>query len=123
VRFRRYRRYTGCMHTQLRQADPSGFLPGHLYPATLLSERDRDVIALVLAGHTNAEIARRLNLQLQTLKNALSGIYDKLGVETRLQLVVLLLRESVSCTAGNAGYPARPFARPAKDRRRPGGLD
>lgn len=60
-----------------------------------LTARDRDVIALVLAGHTNAEIARRLNIQLQTLKNALSAIYDKLGVSTRLQLAVLLLRDGL----------------------------
>ena len=68
-------------------------MPGHLYPMTVLTPRDRDVMALVLAGHTNAEIARRLNIQLQTLKNALSAIYDKLGVSSRLQLAVLLLRD------------------------------
>jgi DNA-binding NarL/FixJ family response regulator len=61
-----------------------------------LTPRDRDVITLVLAGHTNAEIARRLNIQLQTLKNALSAIYDKLGVSSRLQLAVLLLRDGDS---------------------------
>lgn len=68
-------------------------MPGHLYPMTTLTPRDRDVVALVLAGHTNAEIARRLDIQLQTLKNALSAIYDKLGVSSRLQLAVLLLRD------------------------------
>jgi DNA-binding CsgD family transcriptional regulator len=74
-------------------------MPGHLYPVGILTARDRDVAALVLAGHTNAEIARRLHLQLQTLKNTLSGIYDKVGVSTRLQLAVLLLRD-VNVTAG-----------------------
>jgi len=71
-------------------------MPRHSYPLTLLTPRDRDVIALVLDGHTNAEIARRLGLQLQTLKNTLSAIYDKLGVSTRLQLAVLLLRDAAS---------------------------
>jgi DNA-binding CsgD family transcriptional regulator len=71
-------------------------MPRHPYPLTLLTPRDRDVIALVLAGHTNAEIARRLDLQLQTLKNTLSAIYNKLGVSTRLQLAVLLLRDAAS---------------------------
>jgi DNA-binding NarL/FixJ family response regulator len=90
------------MHTQLHHSDATGFMPGHLYRMTILTARDRDVITLVLAGHTNAEIAARLNMQLQTLKNALSAIYDKLGVSTRLQLAVLLLRDGVSIT----GQPA-----------------
>lgn len=84
------------MHTQPHQAETTGTLrPVWVagVPPTLLTTRDRDVIALVLAGYTNAEIARRLDIQLQTLKNALSAIYDKLGVSTRLQLAVLLLRD------------------------------
>jgi DNA-binding CsgD family transcriptional regulator len=89
------------MHTQFHQPDLSGFQPGQRYPMTTLTARDRQVIALVLAGQTNAEIARRLNLQLQTLKNALSGIYDKLGVSTRLQLAVLLLRDDGSSQTGS----------------------
>jgi DNA-binding CsgD family transcriptional regulator len=88
------------MHSQqLHHAEASGFVPGQLYPMSTLTARDRDVVALVLAGHTNAEIARRLNIQLQTLKNALSGIYDKLGVSTRLQLAVLLLRDGAAFSA------------------------
>lgn len=93
------------MHTQLHPSDATGYMPAHLYRMTILTARDRDVIALVLAGHTNAEIARRLNLQLQTLKNALSAIYDKLGVSTRLQLAVLLLRDGINLTGQPA--PAR----------------
>lgn len=84
------------MDTHVHRPDVPGFVPRHPYPLTRLTPRDRDVIALVLAGHTNAEIARRLGLQLQTLKNTLSAIYDKLGVSTRLQLAVLLLRDAAS---------------------------
>jgi DNA-binding CsgD family transcriptional regulator len=70
-----------------------------MYPMKTLTPRDRAIIGLVLAGHTNAEIARRLNIQLQTLKNTLSSIYTKLGVSTRLQLAVLLLRDRLSFAA------------------------
>ena len=83
------------MQTQRLRSDLPGLPPGPLFPVTLLTPRDHDVIALVLAGHTNAEIARRLNIQLQTLKNTLSAIYDKVGVSSRLQLAVLLLRDGV----------------------------
>ena len=78
-------------------------MPGRVYPPIArLTRRDRDVMALVLAGHRNAEIARRLNIQLQTLKNALSAIYDKLGVSTRLQLAVLLLRDGAPAAGGGS---------------------
>jgi DNA-binding CsgD family transcriptional regulator len=87
------------MDTQLHRSAAPGFLPRHVYPTKTLTTRDRDIIALVLAGHTNAEIARRLNIQLQTLKNTLSSIYTKLGVSTRLQLAVLLLRDRLSFAA------------------------
>lgn len=84
------------MDTQLHRSAAPGFLPGHVNPTKILTPRDGDIIALVLAGHTNAEIARRLNIQLQTLKNTLSSLYDKLGVSTRLQLAVMLLRDRVN---------------------------
>ena len=86
----------------LHREEAPGVMPGRLYPPIArLTRRDRDVMALVLAGHRNAEIARRLNIQLQTLKNALSAIYDKLGVSTRLQLAVLLLRDGTPVTGGS----------------------
>ena len=98
------------MDTQLHASEASGFIPPDRYAMRSLTARDRDVIALVLAGHTNAEIARRLNLQLQTLKNTLSAIYDKVGVSTRLQLAVLLLREGGTAGAGAIGPDGTPPA-------------
>ena len=84
------------MDTRFHRSAAPGLLPGLTNPARILTPRDRDIIALVLAGHTNAEIARRLEIQLQTLKNSLSSVYDKLGVSTRLQLAVMLLRDRVN---------------------------
>ncbi|MGQ0733986.1 MAG: response regulator transcription factor [Acidobacteriota bacterium] len=44
---------------------------------------------------TNREIARRLGLQEQTVKNQLSVIYGKLGVRNRLELAVHVARFSL----------------------------
>jgi DNA-binding NarL/FixJ family response regulator len=44
-----------------------------------------EVLALVVAGLRNAEIAERLFLTQKTVSHHLSAIYAKLGVETRIE--------------------------------------
>jgi DNA-binding NarL/FixJ family response regulator len=61
-------------------------------PRIHLTTREIEVVRLVVRGHSNAEIAAHLGIQLQTVKNLLSALYGKLGVSTRLQLAVLALR-------------------------------
>ncbi|MEK7414963.1 MAG: response regulator transcription factor [Planctomycetota bacterium] len=48
-----------------------------------LSERERNVVVLVLKGYANRDIATSLNMGEQSVKNALVGIYAKLGVSSR----------------------------------------
>jgi DNA-binding CsgD family transcriptional regulator len=50
---------------------------------TLLSERERDVLALVAEGKTNEEIATALNLSARTVGKHLEHVYEKLAVHTR----------------------------------------
>ena len=57
-----------------------------------LTERERRVIRVLAAGATNREIAARLGLREQTVKNRLSAIYGKLGLRNRLELAVHLSR-------------------------------
>ena len=54
----------------------------------LLSKRERDVVRWVTGGYSNTEIARRMNLSDNTVKNYLFHIYNKLGVSGRVELVV-----------------------------------
>jgi two-component system NarL family response regulator len=61
-------------------------------PRIHMTSREIEVVRLVVRGHSNAEIAERLNLPLQAVKNLLSALYGKLGVSTRLQLALLALR-------------------------------
>ena len=59
--------------------------------ASPLSPRERDVVGLVLHGHTNKEIAERCSISEQTVKDHLKSAYRKLGVRTRTALVAELL--------------------------------
>ena len=53
-----------------------------------LTPRQRRLVRALLEGSTNREIAGRLGLREQTVRNQLSVIYGKLGVRNRLELAV-----------------------------------
>ncbi len=54
-----------------------------------LSPRERDVLALITEGLGNAEIAERLAISEKTVRNHTSNLFDKLGVWSRAQAIVL----------------------------------
>ncbi len=51
-----------------------------------LTPREREVVTGLLKGHANKELASELGLSEQTVKNMLSAIYAKLGVQSRTEL-------------------------------------
>lgn len=57
-----------------------------------LSPREMEVLALTTRGASNKEIASTLNISRQTVKNHMSSVLRKLGVEDRTQAAVLALR-------------------------------
>jgi DNA-binding NarL/FixJ family response regulator len=60
----------------------------------LLTKREEQVVRLLAEGLTNREIAKELSLSTHTIKNYLFRIFDKLGVSTRVELVMY----AVNCT-------------------------
>jgi len=64
----------------------------------LLSSREREVVQHLAAGMTNREIAEKLRLSPHTVKNYLFRIFDKLGVSSRVEVVLYAL--------GNHSAPA-----------------
>ena len=54
----------------------------------LLTARQEQVVALVAEGLSNREIARELKLSEHTVKKYLFRIFDKLGISTRVELVL-----------------------------------
>jgi DNA-binding NarL/FixJ family response regulator len=55
---------------------------------TLLSKREQEVVHCVAEGMSNREIAKRLTLTEHTVKNYLFRIFDKLGVSSRVEVVL-----------------------------------
>ena len=54
------------------------------------SERERHIMSMVVAGKSNKEIARDLNLREVTIKVQLTHIYKKLGAKNRAQAAMLM---------------------------------
>ncbi len=55
---------------------------------SLLTPREEQVVALVADGLTNREVAAELGLSEHTIKEYLLRIFDKLGISTRVELVL-----------------------------------
>jgi DNA-binding CsgD family transcriptional regulator len=72
-----------------------------------LTERERDVLALVCAGATNRQIAGQLFISPKTAGLHVSHILAKLGVTTRGEAAVLVHRLGLDPPAPAAGAPAR----------------
>src|SRR5712691_2290843 len=67
---------------------PAGAAPGAgAFPA--LTGREREVLDLIAKGLDNAQIAARLDLSEKTVRNNITHIFDKIGVENRPQAIVL----------------------------------
>jgi DNA-binding NarL/FixJ family response regulator len=74
-----------------RSLDSSAMTNAELEPVHL-TQREREVLALLCEGLPNKLIARRLNISAGTVKVHISNILRALGVSTRLQ-AVLFARE------------------------------
>jgi two-component system response regulator NreC len=60
-----------------------------------LTAREVDVLRLTALGHTSAEAGRRLHLSPRTIESHRVQIYDKLGLESRADLVRYALRRGL----------------------------
>lgn len=71
-----------------RLAAARGGSGGDRLAAAGLSERERDVLSLMATGLSNAEIADRLFLGVETVKTHVRNVLTKLGVRDRTQAVI-----------------------------------
>lgn len=60
-----------------------------------LTARERQLVALLMEGCANKDIAERLGVSGQTVKNQLSALYRKTGVGSRVELVLFAQRHAL----------------------------
>lgn len=60
----------------------------------LLTKREIEVVKLVVDGRTNRDVAQKLGLTEHTVSNYLFRIYEKLGISSRVELVLYSLQRS-----------------------------
>lgn len=65
-----------------------------------LSQREREIVTLVAQGYKNKEIAEKIFISEQTVKNHLHNIFDKLGVSDRLELALYAIHKGFHETKG-----------------------
>jgi DNA-binding NarL/FixJ family response regulator len=63
-----------------------------------LSNREREIVCLVAQGHKNKEMAEKLFISEQTVKNHLHNVFDKLGVSDRLELALYAIHHGIYLT-------------------------
>ncbi|MFO8035316.1 MAG: response regulator transcription factor [Anaerolineales bacterium] len=64
-------------------------------PGQDLTEREREVLALIVEGLNNAQIAEKLTVSPSTIKSHVSSILSKLGVTNRTEAVTLAFRNKL----------------------------
>lgn len=84
----------------------------------LLSKREQDVVRCVTEGLTNKEIAQRLKLSEHTVKNYIFRIFDKLGVSTRVEMVLYAFSQRAGTPGGAQDSAGKQLPEIERQRRR-----
>jgi two-component system, NarL family, nitrate/nitrite response regulator NarL len=68
-------------------------------PRLSLTPREREVLTLVVAGHTNREIATQFSVSEETVKHHLTRMFDKVGASNRLELAIKATQTGLAGTS------------------------
>jgi len=72
-------------------------------PISQLTEQERAVLALLAVGQRNARIADELSISIRTVENHLYHIFHKLGVSSRMEAALYVLRNDLVSNSEMSG--------------------
>ena len=78
---------------EFMRTNPAGDKPPRNYG---LTKREMDILATIVAGLSNKEIARKFSLSEDTVKHHLTNIFDKVGVASRLELALFAINNRLT---------------------------
>jgi DNA-binding NarL/FixJ family response regulator len=81
--------HRGAEEASEEEADPADEL------ASTLTAREREVLALLIEGASNKEIARALALSIHTVKFHIAALTEKLGARSRVEAVAIAIRSGL----------------------------
>ena len=61
-------------------------------PVVKITPREREILDALLSAASNRAIAERLGICEQSVKNRLTGLYKKLGVGNRVEMILVLMK-------------------------------
>jgi len=93
---------TAAVMRQFQTAADGSVAPGKGRERSPLSAREREIVALVAQGYKNKEMAEKMFISEQTVKNHLHNIFDKLGVSDRLELALYAIHKGLHLTGEGA---------------------
>jgi DNA-binding NarL/FixJ family response regulator len=67
-----------------------------------LTQKELKIVALIVQGYKNKDIATRLGTTEQVIKNYLRNVYDKIGVSDRLELALFTIHHRILAEAAAA---------------------
>lgn len=57
---------------------------------TLITEREKEILKLIVRGYSNEEIGKMMNISKHTVKAHISSILHKLNIQTRAELCFMV---------------------------------
>jgi DNA-binding NarL/FixJ family response regulator len=70
-------------------------LPNTIKPLFRVTPREKEVLSLICNGFSNKEIAAKLSISEQTVKNYVSALMEKSRTRSRTQLAIMLMKLEV----------------------------
>lgn len=90
---------TAAVMRQFASPNDPGGGGGKARERSPLSTREREIVQLVAQGYKNKEMAEKMFISEQTVKNHLHNIFDKLGVSDRLELALYAIHKGLHLAA------------------------